>query len=104
MHVTYHTFSDGQNDLVCSLLWQRTDLCQLTQCQLLPLRRLLHVQRNLFENAQLLRKQRRWVELGDSHFSDRAVTNKVAKVEVMTSKCEDCGMGPFGSLSIKVLI
>ena len=33
-----------------------------------------------------------------------AFTNKVAKVEVMTSNCEDCGMGPFGSLSIKVLI
>ena len=33
-----------------------------------------------------------------------AFTNKVAKVEVMTSKCEDCGMGPFGSLSIRVLI
>ena len=29
-----------------------------------------------------------------------AFTNKVAKVEVMTSNCEDCGMGPFGSLSI----
>ena len=32
-----------------------------------------------------------------------AFTKKVAKVEVMTSKCEDCGMGPFGSLSIRVL-
>ena len=32
-----------------------------------------------------------------------AFTNKVAKVEVMTSNCEDCGMGPFGSLSIRVL-
>ena len=33
-----------------------------------------------------------------------AFTNKVAKVEVMTSNCEDCGMGPFGFLSIRVPI
>ena len=31
-----------------------------------------------------------------------AFANKVAKVEVMTSNCEDCGMGPFGFLSIRV--
>ena len=33
-----------------------------------------------------------------------AFTNKVARVGVMTSNCEDCGMGPLGSLSIRVLL
>ena len=31
-----------------------------------------------------------------------AMANRVVKVEVMTSNCEDCGMGPFGSLEVEV--
>ena len=33
-----------------------------------------------------------------------AMANRVVKVEVMTSNCEDCGMGPFGSLEVEVYI
>ena len=33
-----------------------------------------------------------------------AMANRVVKVEVMTSNCEDCGMGPFGSLEVEVCI
>ena len=33
-----------------------------------------------------------------------ALANRVVKVEVMTSNCEDCGMGPFGSLEVEVHI